>query len=565
MHQALRRRPTSIGEPATHPGAGRPVVCSWLLSDCATTVEVCWDPSEALMMLSRDEEFGLLVGEVSPGLPRRIRLYGVHPISAEHGHDGRLHTSLAGMNALQEQLAHSFPGDPATAPRVLGIYASAPSPAVRPTQELSAALREYCGVPPGLLLLLHTVGSLQVGAFFLWDEMGLEQESRMLLPIAAPRPAGPVPVPVPYTPAPAVQQQPGTAQKPEPRKIPLNTIALGVTSALSLILATVAVVAVWQRPAATPPPQSEPSSQKPAFAEVIPPPETGVSLGVLFEGPRMRVLWNPAAAPIRSARRAYISIQDGGVSKNIPLSAGELQSGTVWYAPQSQDLTLRLVAVSGNHEFSESLRVLTTDSARDADLAKPVRAAAAVPTSAPAAAAVQESAPPPVEQEPPKPARPAPRQFVPATIARNEPEATLVPPQTPNERSSDVLTHAGPVMMSNALPAPPPPQAAKPEAAPASLTSFVAPAPKIRFPLPPTGHLRRFITKELAVEVLLKIDPAGKVVRAEAQAQKDVYGKALADIAVQTAKQWTFEPARRNGAATAGDFTVVFRFRPQQQ
>jgi outer membrane biosynthesis protein TonB len=559
MHQALRRRATPIGEPATHAGIGRPVVCSWLLSDCATTVEVCWDPAEAVKVLSRDEEFGLQVGEVSPGLPRHIRLYGVHPVSAEHGRDSRLHTSLAVMNTLQEQLAHSYSGDMASTPRVLGIYASSPGPAIRPTPELTSALREYCGVPPGLLLLTHSVGSLQVGAFFLWDEMGIEQESRMLLPLAAPRPAGPVPVAIPYTPPPAVQPQPAVPKKVEARKISLNSLALGVTSALSLVLATVAVVAVWQRPASQPPPA--PIAQKPAYAEVIPPPENGVSLGVLFEGPRMRVLWNPAAAPIRSARRAYISIQDGGGSKNIPLSPDELQSGTVWYVPQSPDLTLRLVAVSGNHEFSESLRVLTTDSARDSEPAKPVRVAVAVPTPTPAA---EQEAPPPVVQEQPKAPRPAPKQFVPVTVARSEPEATIIPPQTQTERSSEVLSQAGPALMSGALSAPPP-QFAKPEAPPAALTSFVAPEPKLRFPLPPTVHLRRFISKELAVEVYLKIDPSGRVTHAEAQAQKDVYAKALADISVQTARQWTFEPARRNGTATAGDFTVIFRFRPQQQ
>ena len=253
----------------------------------------------------------------------------------------------------------------------------------------------------------------------------------------------------------------------------LKGLALGLSSALSLFLATVAVIVVLQRPAA-PPAVSQASSR--AIAEVIPPADTGVSLGVLFEGKRMRILWNPEAAPIRSARRAYLAIQDGTVSRNLPLTAAELQGGAASYTPLNQDLTLRLVAVSGNHEFSESLRVLTTEAAPDVDVAR----AARPPAPAPIAEA-SPTAETPAPEEPAPRNRPALRPFVQVPLAKAEPADTIAPPAVPNVRAPELLAHAAPIQLPGSESAP---LSSRPVSAPSQVVadSVVPPEPKLRFP-----------------------------------------------------------------------------------
>jgi TonB family protein len=524
-------------------------------------VEVCWDPAQALQALGRPDGFGLLIGEVSVGLPRRIRVFGLYPIASRHDRNGRLHASHADLERLHEQLASSFPSDVSTSPKVIGIFTSAPAAALHPTPELGATLREYCVVPPGLLLLTPSDQSMRLGAFFLWDELGLDPQSRMLLPITGLGPAAPLPLaapslttPFPLAPA-AVRTQMPRPAAPLRLRFTLKGVALGLSSGLSLFLATVAVIVVLQRPAAPPAVSQVPPR---ATAEVIPPADTGVSLGVIFEGKRMRILWNPEAAPIRSARRAYLAIQDGTVSRNLPLTAAELQGGAISYTPLNPDLTLRLVAVSGNHEFSESLRVLTTEAAPDVDTARVARPAA--PTILPETNPATEA---PVPEEPAPRNRPALKPFVQVPVAKTEPADTIAPPTVPNVRAPELLAQSAPIQLPGSESAPP---SARPVSAPSPQSvaaSVLPPEPKLRFPLPSTAHLRRFITKEMSVEVNLKIDATGKVTQAQALPQKDVYAKGLADIAVLTARQWQFEPARRNGDPVPGDFTVVFRFRPQ--
>jgi hypothetical protein len=556
-HAQRRRLAASIDASGIAIGE-HPVSCSWSLADRATHVEVCWDPAQAPLALA--DGFGLLVGEVSVSLPRRIRLFGLHPVSSHHDRNGRLYISLADLQNLREQLASSFPGENGSSPRILGIFSSVPGASLHPTPELGAALREYCVVPPGLLLLTHSSDSMQLGAFFLWDELGLEQESRMLLPIAGFKAAAPGPVIVHEPPAPVpLARAAVAAPKPLPvaplrLRFTLKGLALGISSALSLILATIAVVVVLQRPPAAPPAVSQ-APARPAMAEVIPPADTGVSLGVVFEGKRMRILWNPEAAPIRFARRAYLAIQDGSVSRNLPLTASELQGGATSYSPLNQDLTLRLVAVSGNHEFSESLRVLTTDSAPEMNVTQVVR-----PPDRLAEASRVPDSPTPAQPVPSN--RPAPKRFVPVPLTKAESNDPIAPPPESNLRAADLLTHAGPLQLPSLETVVP---SARPRNASSlgDVTSVVPPKPKVRFPLPSTEHLRRFITTEVTIAVSLKLDANGKVIQTQAPPQKDVYAQGLADIAVLTARQWQFEPALRNGAAIPGEFILVFRFRPQ--
>jgi TonB family protein len=62
----------------------------------------------------------------------------------------------------------------------------------------------------------------------------------------------------------------------------------------------------------------------------------------------------------------------------------------------------------------------------------------------------------------------------------------------------------------------------------------------------------------IEVEVLVAIDPKGKVIKATpVDPTADVR---LATAAAKSAQFWEFEPARLNGQAIASEMTLIFRF-----
>jgi hypothetical protein len=317
MQEAARRAKYPASESDGPETVEHPLLCAWTLVDRHTTVELRWDAAAAAEALSRGSGRGLLLGEVRSGFPRRITIDGIHPVDL---------------------------GIPGGVRRIVGIYRPAQGDSFKPGEEERRLLRGYCPSPPALLLLTLDGAPLRLGGLFLWDEQGMDAECRMLLPLEQYR--GGVPDPAPA--------EPLAARRPAASSPVLW--ALRAIYGLSLILAAGAVVTIWRDAGGSWQPRAA-TVKAPAKA-ANPPAVIEPELTVSFSGQRMRVLWNPAAPAIQTATRAYLTVNDGGKLKEIPLSRSALLSGGVFYDPKTPDLTIALHAISPGGEYWESVRVL---------------------------------------------------------------------------------------------------------------------------------------------------------------------------------------------------------------
>jgi hypothetical protein len=79
------------------------------------------------------------------------------------------------------------------------------------------------------------------------------------------------------------------------------------------------------------------------------------------------------------------------------------------------------------------------------------------------------------------------------------------------------------------------------------------------------ANLKRMLSSGTQVDVRVRIDPSGKVVEATNVAQKGQFGIYVADMAVEAARQWKFEPVQMAGQAAQSEAILEFRFGPEQR
>ncbi|HMD50145.1 MAG TPA: hypothetical protein VKG79_13645, partial [Bryobacteraceae bacterium] len=81
-----------------------------------------------------------------------------------------------------------------------------------------------------------------------------------------------------------------------------------------------------------------------------------LSVVVTQNGGNLQIKWDRQALAIRTAQKGLLTIEDGTYSKPVPLTASELQSGSVVYPPQSKQVRFRLdVSVSARDVVSETV------------------------------------------------------------------------------------------------------------------------------------------------------------------------------------------------------------------
>lgn len=94
----------------------------------------------------------------------------------------------------------------------------------------------------------------------------------------------------------------------------------------------------------------------PAQAEVFEP----IRLHVSREGNDLRLSWDPEHPAVMAARRASLSITDGGQSEEVELLLTEFRKGQLVYSPAGTDVGFRLEILSarGTRVASDCVRVL---------------------------------------------------------------------------------------------------------------------------------------------------------------------------------------------------------------
>jgi periplasmic protein TonB len=292
----------------------------------------------------------------------------------------------------------------------------------------------------------------------------------------------------------------------------------------------------------------------PARAEV----QASLGLAVERRGNDLVVSWNRNAAMIAKADFGMLLIRGSDVSRDIPLTAEELRSGSVVYASTAEQVRFQLNVVAGEQVAREFLALVLPQ----AQLPVAVRPATVV--SSPGGNARAGVPPRPVVLNVPAPAAEL-RQFKPV---ENPQSATVTPPRIDEPPavagaasvSGETLPLLSRPVVTMAAPVEAPATQKNPsEETPTIATAAHPPVPTHQtVPALPTA-LRGAIWKATVVDVNVSVDATGNVVKAEAVA-KAALNPLLRDAAVQAARRWKFQPAQFDGHAVPANIVVQFNF-----
>jgi periplasmic protein TonB len=276
-----------------------------------------------------------------------------------------------------------------------------------------------------------------------------------------------------------------------------------------------------------------------------------LALHMVRQNGDLELTWSRESALIAAATSGVISIQDGQSRRLVSLDWAQLRGGTLLYSPASDQVLMQLTVTTPTDTVTESVTAIlphigepqafllptpgtpsisVTSSAAQAVRATPVKAPKpfTVPTSAKGAS----SPPPDVEEAPALRIEPGAPTAIPSGVAQ-----ALSPPPPPAVR---------------------PPQQQAPSSAP-NVATFDPPVPVVkRSPVVPP-ELRNVMGKQTVVQVRVTIDKDGKVAKADAIPQGNV-SKLLLNAAVDAARSWRFQPARRNHEPVSTDWVLQFVF-----
>ncbi len=296
------------------------------------------------------------------------------------------------------------------------------------------------------------------------------------------------------------------------------------------------------------------SPTAPARAEV----QASLGLAVERRGNDLVISWNRNAAMIAKADFGMLLIRGSEVSRDIPLTAEELRSGSVVYASSAEQVRFQLNVVAGEQVAREFLALVLPQAPARA-LERPA-SVTGLPNgnskaSVPSRPLVMNVLAPAAELRQFKPMEnPQPATVTPPRI--DEPPlvvgAAPVNGETLPLLSRPVVTLAAPVEVPAA-------QKSPPAEATTIATAAHPPVPTHQtVPALPTA-LRGAIWKATVVDVNVSVDATGNVVKAAAVAKPGL-NPLLRDAAVQAARRWKFQPAQFDGHAVPASIVVQFNF-----
>jgi hypothetical protein len=243
-----------------------------------------------------------------------------------------------------------------------------------------------------------------------------------------------------------------------------------------------------------------------------------------------------------------LTIQEGGSRREVRLTAEELRTQRTEYYPQSGNVVLRLEVQRAAGQFTGETVQVATGLGEPAPAPKPIRierrsVVASAPPSRTRGRADRRAI-----ADPRRPA--APRQFTAARRLPSRPPATLLPEPPPASPQGAPLAQpvrlASPVLPARGAEAPP--------------VRFVAAIPVRKVSPAAPVDLRAAIRDNVAVDVEVTIDAAGRVLRATPVEAVTASQRLLAPHAAQAASMWTFRPASRDGKPVESRLILRFDF-----
>jgi len=276
-----------------------------------------------------------------------------------------------------------------------------------------------------------------------------------------------------------------------------------------------------------------------------------ITLGAARDGSSLKLSWNP---PTGSASRAILHIQDGGKQVERLLTPSEFGKGTFLYEASNPEVSFRLEVYSSQPNVTGALQVV--DARPTPQVINPTLRPPVVPRVPSASVSTPIKAPP-----------------VMATPT-NQPIGSMI---VHEKLDHDKLVHENPVSQAE----PPaefrgPMVHASAEYVPNSHTGNLLSkipllhkktlsAPLIRhqeFPVL-AGEAAQPIGKPVLVKVKVWVNPEGNVKRAELQNPGEPPNVLLANAALASAQNWTFEPSCLDQGPDMTQMLVNFNFIPR--
>ena len=460
-------------------------------------------------------------------------------------------------------------------PDIVGFYRTTDKGGLRMSEQDLRLARSHFSRPGSVVLLIEADESgASNAAFFFWDEGRIDGDCALMeFPFDAYQLA-------------ATEQRRGEFAKPfvpevRPSGAPSARSWVGIRVGSAVLAGVVLAGAIFggirfarRQHGPTPAPVETVSAT--AHVPATPTAASAAALGLSLDqqGSKLRVYWNRQSPTILSAKFGMVLIKEGARSRNVPLSADQLRSGSVLYAPTSDQVEVELNVVGGERVSRESITALLPSR----DSKNSVIASAKSVSREPDATADETEASPEAADKPEL------RKFsLPTSAARKAPAAVAAITEAPPAVKFDLATGGTPLPVAWQSSAPPVPQPATPSPArtapaplpPAPTPSAAAPSTAqseaAAVPEPPvairkvaprfSGELKALVTGPNSVQVLVKINAAGRVTSATPAGNQKV-NSLLLQVSLDAAREWTFRPAMIRGTPVTGEMLLKFDFTP---
>jgi hypothetical protein len=330
------------------------------------------------------------------------------------------------------------------------------------------------------------------------------------------------------------------------------------------------------------------------------------------QGEDLKIMWDLNSPAVASATAGVLDVDDGGTTRQIPMTADQVRFGSLLYTPVSEQVSVRLTILKDNQNTKqESVLVILRrppqpqssgngqQSAHIPFEVKTERAASSRAFVPPAGnrekktqvepenpSAMQANpqradltaALPPAPVSPPGIAGPASEPAKAAVQASWEridlPAQPLGPVSPPPSIAGPRSEPAKPVVQASPhpadLPAPLAPESLSPpavatlpgEPAKSREQSYVAPVLITQAGVQTPRELLPILTRPVAVSVRVDVNEAGRVTRAEAIAEKGIHALLLR-AATDAALRCRFRPARQGQSPVASNVTILFHIGPE--
>jgi hypothetical protein len=279
-------------------------------------------------------------------------------------------------------------------------------------------------------------------------------------------------------------------------------------------------------------------------------------------GEKVAVTWSATNPVVRQAQRGLLVIVDGNHADRVELNNQELSVGRYTYAPHSSNLSFVLTVYRDDNNF--------VGGSADIDIGpEKVTAAAAGSLDAPPAISSRE-----IEAPAKTALRSGPdRSTSPNNASKFTPRKAFLPPKSgtgpaqslqmvppPELVASDIapqVAFPGGVSVTPPIspPVPTPQTGAKREQ-----IAYTLPVPITRVVPQSPKEAKTLLHDTVVIQVQVDIDAAGHVVKATPLDLNAIDRRVLAVPAVAAAKEWKFEPAKRNGVPMPSQTVLQFRF-----